>query len=220
MKKTLGIVIITLVLIFLTAGNGLAVSYKLMEVNQIKEIQLLENSSTGYSWQLEINDQTVITKISDQLKEANQEKGLLGAPEIHSWSFKAEKKGYSILKYKLLGPGNNNIKKERRILLIVDMPVIKLFKDEVYQIRLTNDLLKFQMWELKIENYDVIELINSDKKSDGNLSNMEVVKENNMGIIRWDLHAVNEGFSLLKFELKNIFTDKIEDIKRYIVIVD
>jgi len=220
MEKNIGIVIMTLVLIFLTACNGLAISYKSMEVNQIKEIQLLENPSTGYKWHLEISDQTVITKISDQLEEVNQEQGLLGAPEIHSWRFKAQKKGYSILRYKLLAPSDDEIiKEERIILLVVDMPVIELFEDEVYQINLTNDLLKFQMWELEIENYDVIQLINSNNSSSGNLSNMEVIKENNMGIISWDLHAANEGFSLLKFELKNVFTDKIGDIKNYIIIV-
>src|SRR6056297_2919034 len=101
MKKNIGIVIMTLVLIFLTACTGLAISYKSMEVNQIKEIQLLENPSTGYKWHLEISDQTVITKISDQLEEVNQEQGLLGAPEIHSRRKKAKKKGCSRLSYRL-----------------------------------------------------------------------------------------------------------------------
>jgi predicted secreted protein len=75
--------------------SGKEISLKAGEVFQI---ELEENGSTGYVWQIDNLDQNYFELLSEDTKKTTTDNNLVGAPVIGIWQIKALKQGSSSIK--------------------------------------------------------------------------------------------------------------------------
>lgn len=68
-------------------------------VGKFALVSLTENGSTGYSWHYMIDDESVIAFSEENSKATNSDKNIVGAPNIHTWKFKALKPGATSIKF-------------------------------------------------------------------------------------------------------------------------
>lgn len=68
------------------------------------ELKLEENITTGCTWHVEIENEDILKVDSDEYKptdEYNDKQNICGAPGVHTWKFKALKKGATKVTFKL-----------------------------------------------------------------------------------------------------------------------
>ncbi|MFH0930015.1 MAG: protease inhibitor I42 family protein [Candidatus Moraniibacteriota bacterium] len=75
--------------------NGKEISLKAGEIIQI---ELEENGSTGYVWQIDNLDKTYFELVAEETRKTETENNLVGAPVVGVWKIKALKKGSSSVK--------------------------------------------------------------------------------------------------------------------------
>lgn len=70
-----------------------------LPLGNVAVISLEENGTTGYTWHYLVEDESILTFLSEETKATNQNDKVVGAPSIHTWKFSAAKAGQSTLKF-------------------------------------------------------------------------------------------------------------------------
>lgn len=81
--------------------NGKEVS---VNVGDIIQIELEENGTTGYVWQIDNLDKTYFELVSEDTKKTTADNNIAGAPVIGIWQIKALKQGSSSIKMDYFRP--------------------------------------------------------------------------------------------------------------------
>ncbi|MBN1412138.1 MAG: protease inhibitor I42 family protein [Spirochaetales bacterium] len=70
-----------------------------INLNEIAEIELLENASTGYQWFYTIENPGIVVLDSEEIIQTTNDPLIAGAPHIHIWRFKGISEGSTGITY-------------------------------------------------------------------------------------------------------------------------
>ncbi|MFN2341259.1 MAG: protease inhibitor I42 family protein [Halanaerobium sp.] len=222
-------ILLLLIIMVAAQGSTAAVELKELTVEEVKEIKLYENPSTGQRWQLENEKPEITAVINDDYQPLPTKEGLVGRGGIHSWSFKAEKKGFSLLKFKLLNAEADKIVRRQRFIIAVDLMTAEISRDQILEIKLAENPSTGYRWQLDLKENKSIELLkqeyeplalNSDKNEEQNQSEKDgtQILVGQGGIKSWTLRGREAGYQLLTFELKRSGGKAIKTVE-YLVLV-
>lgn len=122
--------------IILVSGTALAIGIKKINKEEILEIRLFENPSTGYSWQLDSAANKSLQLLKEQynsladksVKSENEQSQskkdgtqiLVGQGGIRSWIFRGLKEGYQLLTFELKRSDGKAAKTVEYLIIIND----------------------------------------------------------------------------------------------------
>ncbi len=199
MLKRILILLAAVFLIFIFTGSSFALNIIEKNENQIFEIQLLENSSTGYIWDLEIEDEKIVRLIDvnkRSLKKADQR--LAGAPDIKTWTFEAKNKGVVELNFNLQRMGSpENREKELNYLIAVDIPVIRLSENSVEKISLFEKPNSGYKWHLSA-NEDFLRILKTDYMQ---IEKNDSIVDTSPRVKNWYISKKKNGYTIIEFKL-------------------
>ena len=120
-----------MILVSITAA---AIGIKEIATDEILEIRLFENPSTGYRWQLDLADNNYLQLLQEEYQPLaeNSEKNendqsqsekdgtqiLVGQGGIKSWTFRGLEEGYQLLTFELKRSGGEAEKKVEYLVLV------------------------------------------------------------------------------------------------------
>lgn len=230
-KNSVMVLILTLIIMLLFSSGAGAVQIKKMTAEEIVEIELYENPSTGHRWKAEINNTAVISESGDEFKRLESEDGLVGRGGIHSWSFKAEKKGFSIVKFKLLAPEDQKVVQSISYLFAVDIAAAEVSVDEIMKISLAENPSTGYRWQLDLFENRILELLQQEYNSFANGSeidnqNKEQPEKDETqllvgqgGIKSWTFRGLKAGYQFLTFKLARSGGKEIKTVE-YLILVE
>ena len=70
-----------------------------LPLGKVATISLEENATTGYTWHYLVDDESVLSFLSEETKTTTSDEKIVGAPTIHTWKFTADKAGTTTLKF-------------------------------------------------------------------------------------------------------------------------
>jgi predicted secreted protein len=125
----LKLILLTVILILLS-GISSAVSLRELSVEEVIEIKLYENPSTGYRWHLNESAAENLQLLKEEYEpltsdseseesEAESSRQLVGQGGIKSWTFRGLEAGYQLLTFELARSGDE-AKKTLKYLVLVE----------------------------------------------------------------------------------------------------
>ena len=163
-KNTAAEILLLLIIIFVVSGSAAAVELKELTTNEIKELKLFENPSTGQRWELEVNNHEVIALVENSYQQLESSDGLVGRGGIHSWSFKAEKKGFALVNFNLLSAEDQKSVDQKSYLFAVNLLTKEIAVDEVIKIELAENPSTGYRWQLDLEENKNLQLLEQEYK--------------------------------------------------------
>ncbi|TDP92779.1 putative secreted protein [Halanaerobium saccharolyticum] len=123
------LILLTVILILLS-GISSAVSLRELSVEEVIEIKLYENPSTGYRWHLNESAAENLQLLKEEYEpltsdseseesEAESSRQLVGQGRIKSWTFRGLEAGYQLLTFELARSGGE-VKKTLKYLVVVE----------------------------------------------------------------------------------------------------
>jgi len=123
------LILLTVILILLS-GISSAVSLRELSVEEVIEIKLYENPSTGYRWHLNESAAENLQLLKEEYEpltsdseseesEAESSRQLVGQGGIKSWTFRGLEAGYQLLTFELARSGDE-AKKTLKYLVLVE----------------------------------------------------------------------------------------------------
>lgn len=129
----LKLILLTVILILLS-GISSAVSLRELSVEEVIEIKLYENPSTGYRWRLTESDAENLQLLKEEYEpltpdseaqdseseesEAESSRQLVGQGGIKSWTFRGLEAGYQLLTFELARSGGEAKKTVKYLVLV------------------------------------------------------------------------------------------------------
>jgi len=228
-KNIAAVILLLLIIIFVANLSAAAVELKELTVEEVKEIKLYENPSTGQRWQLENERPEIVAVIKDEYQPLPTEEGLVGQGGIHSWSLKGAKKGFSLLNFKLLNAEADKIVRQQRFIIAVDLMTAEISSEQILEIKLAENPSTGYSWQLDLMENKSLELLKKNYKplavnSDNDQDQAESEKNGTQilvgqgGFKRWTFRGRGAGYQLLTFELKRSGGKAIKTVE-YLVLV-
>ena len=229
-KKVIVVLFLIVTVILLFSLGASALQTKRLTEEEILEIKLYENPSTGHRWELKIENNDVISEFRDEYKRLASREGLVGRGGIHSWSFKAEKKGFSILTFKLTAPEEQKVVETRSYLIAVDLIVKEITADEIMEIKLAENPSTGYSWQLDLADNKNLQLLQQEYNSlsissaNDNQEKKNLQAENKElaglgGIKSWTFRGLEKGYQFLIFKLARSGKKAIK-IVDYLILVE
>lgn len=92
-------------------------------------LKLEANSTTGYLWDYELSDDSIVEVIKDEYKENENKEGFVGVGGTQIYEFKGLKKGEVTVTLTYKQSGTKEIGQEKIVKLIVDKDLVVKKKD-------------------------------------------------------------------------------------------
>jgi predicted secreted protein len=85
-------------------------------------VQLIENPTTGYHWEIEMEPEGVLQLIVDDYEQEEAPEGMVGVGGVHNWVLRALEEGEARLVFRSIGPGESDQSPDATVVLayIVD----------------------------------------------------------------------------------------------------
>ena len=225
------LILFLLLVILVLSGSAGALELKELTVEEVKEIKLFENPSTGYQWEVEVNSPEVISLINNSFEALAAKASLSGRGGIRSWSFKAEKKGLALVNFKLLAPEEDKVVSQIKYIFAVDLPAKEITVDEILKINLSENPSTGYRWQFDLSENKNIQLLREEyiplaqnSEIDDNNKSQSKKEETQMivgqgGIKSWTFRGIKAGYQLLTFKLARSGGEAIKTVD-YLVLVD
>jgi predicted secreted protein len=228
-KNIVAEILLLLIIVFAVQGIAAAVELKELAVEEIKEIKLFENPSTGQRWQLENEKPEIVAVVKEEYQPLPTKEGLVGRGGIQSWSLKGVKKGFSLLNFKLLNAEADKIVRQQRFIIAVDLMRAEISRDQILEIELAENPSTGYSWQLDLVENKSLELLKEDYKplavnSEKDQDQAQSEKDGTQilvgqgGIKSWTFCGREAGYQLLTFELKRSGGKAIKTVE-YLVLV-
>jgi len=218
----------------LVSGAAAAVEIKELTAEEIEEIRLFENPASDQYWKLELENPGILTVVKDEFKPLKGKNGSAAEEGgVHSWSFKAEAKGFSLVDISLVSSEDSKMQEEikrKKYLFAVDLLTEEISEAEILEIRLAENPSTGYRWQLDFKENKALQLLQESYQSSAESSEINAEGQSQSendgtqilvgqgGIKSWTFRGLEAGYQLLTFELKRSGGKVIKTIE-YLVLL-